>query len=183
MRIADWPRLISEAHAEISGAKTPADTYFAIRDLIDELGERHTIFIPPPSQAQVDAAAEAGPTGVVAGTEMPTFGLVDGRVGLVRLPGLDALSPGGRERAKTYPSVLKGALEQLDKAPLCGWVVDLRGDTGGDMWPMLAGLDPLLGASPFGFFVSRSGARQAWERSAQGIFPMPVQSTDRKSVV
>lgn len=172
---ADWPHLISEAHTEIAGAKTPADTYPAIRDLIGELGERHTIFIPPPSQAQISAAAKAGPTGVVAGTEIPTFALLDGGVGVVRLPGLDALSPGGRERAKTYPSMLREALEQLDKAPLCGWIVDLRGDTGGDMWPMLAGLDPLLGASPFGYFVNSRGTRQAWERTSGGIFPMPAQ--------
>jgi hypothetical protein len=172
---ADWPRLISEARAEIAGAKTPADTYSAIHDLIGELGEKHTVFIPPPSEAQIDAAAKAGPSGVVAGTEMPTSTLDDGRVGVVRLPGLDAISPGGAERAKTYPQLLRTSLEKLDKAPLCGWIVDLRNDTGGNMWPMLAGLDPLLGSSPFGYFVSSHGTEQPWIRTANGIAPMAAQ--------
>ncbi|MEO9132785.1 MAG: S41 family peptidase [Sphingomonas sp.] len=173
---ADWPRLIAEAHAEIAGAKTPSETYSAIRDLIGELGVKHTVFLPPPTQAQIEAAAKAGPSGVVAGTEMPTSSLLDGRVGAVRLPGLDTFSPGGDERAKTYPRLLRAALEQFDKAPLCGWIVDLRNDTGGNMWPMLAGLDPLLGSSPFGFFVSTGRAAQPWIRTPDGIAPMVMQA-------
>lgn len=172
---ADWPRLIADAHLEIAGAKTPADTYSAIRDLIAELGVRHSFFMPPPSQAQIDAAAKAGPTGVVAGAQMPTSALLDGRVGVVRLPALETFSPGGAERATTYPAILRAALEQFDKAPLCGWIIDLRNDGGGNMWPMLAGLDPLLGASPFGFFVGTDGTAQPWVRTASGIVPAASQ--------
>jgi len=174
---ADWPRLITEAHAEIAGAKTPADTYFVIRDLIDQLGVRHTFLMPPPSPAQIDAAAKAGPSGVVAGTEMPSSALVDGRVGVVRLPSLDTFAPGGAERARTYPAMLRAALEQLDKAPLCGWIVDLRNNSGGNMWPMLAGVDPLLGNSPFGFFVTTGGATQSWVRTPSGIVAVSAQNT------
>ena len=173
---ADWPRLITEAHAEIAGAKTPADTHFAIRDLIDQLGVRHTFLMPPPSQAQIDAAAKAGPSGVVAGTEMPSSALLDGRVGVVRLPALDTFAPGGPERARTYPAMLRAALEQLDKAPLCGWIVDLRNNSGGNMWPMLVGLDPLLGASPFGFFVAKDGAAKPWIRMPSGIGAVSAQN-------
>lgn len=171
---ADWPALTAKAHAEIAGAQTTADTYPAIRHLIDALGVRHSFFQPPPTQAQIDAAAKAGPTGVVAGTEMPTSALLDGRVAVVRLPALETFSPGGPERAKTYPQVLRTALQALDKAPLCGWIVDLRGNGGGNMWPMLAGLDPLLGASPFGFF-SKGYFRNPWIRTPAGIFPAPPQ--------
>jgi len=166
---ADWPRLIASAHDEIAGAKTVADTYAAIRDLIAELGERHSFFMPPPTQAQIDAAAKAGSDGVVAGTQMPSSALLGERIGVVRLPGLDTFSPGGGERAKAYPRLLRAALEQLDKAPLCGWIVDLRTDSGGNMWPMLAGLDPLLGPAPFGFFVSPHGATQPWTRTKDGV--------------
>ena len=171
---ADWPQLIAQAHTEIAGARTPGDTYPAIRRLIADLGVRHSFFMPPPSQAQIDAAAKAGPTGMVAGTAMPASALLDGRVGVVRLPALDTFSPGGPERGKTYPQLLRTALQQLDRAPLCGWIVDLRGNGGGNMWPMLTGLDPLLGASPFGYF-SKGETREPWQRTPGGIFPAPVQ--------
>ena len=173
---ADWPRLIAHANAEIAGARTPADTYPAIRHLIADLGVRHSFFMPPPTQAQIDAAAKAGPTGVVAGTAMPTSALLDGRVGVVRLPELNTLSPGGPERGRTYQQVLRAALQGLDQAPLCGWIIDLRDDGGGNMWPMLTGLDPLLGTGPFGFFVSPQGS-VPWLRTSRGIISsMPWES-------
>jgi len=160
---ADWPRLISEAHAEIAGAKTSADTYSAIADLIEALGERHSFLQPPPSQAQIDAAAHPRANGVPQGVELPSETLLDGRVGVVRMPGLNLYAPGGARSAEVYQETLRAALLQLDKAPLCGWIVDLRNNTGGDMWPMLNGLDPLLGSAPFGYVVDKGG-KTAWER-------------------
>lgn len=34
------------------------------------------------------------------------------------------------------------------------WIIDLRNNTGGNCWPMLAGLAPLLGEGVYGYFVS-----------------------------
>jgi len=172
---ADWAQLIAQAHAEIAGAQKPDDTYPAIRHLVAELGEKHSFFKPPPTQAEVDAAKKAGPTGVTPGTEMPIGTLLDGRVGVVRLPGLDTIGPGGPARGQAYSAALRTALQTFDKAALCGWIVDLRDDTGGNMWPMLAGLDPLLGPAPFGFFVAKGDVRVPWTRTLGGIVPSPMQ--------
>ena len=162
---ADWPRLIADAHAEIAGAKTSVDTYPAIRDVIAALGEKHSFLAPPPTQAEIDAAAHAGPNAPPLGVEMPSTRLVTGRIGLVRMPGLNSFAPGGSVSAKVYTQRLRAGLEELDKAPLCGWIVDLRNDTGGDMWPMLNGIDPLLGAAPFGFFMSANRPNRLWQRA------------------
>ena len=35
----------------------------------------------------------------------------------------------------------------------CGWVIDLRGNVGGNMWPMLLAIGPLLGDGLAGSFV------------------------------
>src|SRR5262249_27262645 len=42
-----------------------------------------------------------------------------------------------------------------------GWVVDLRGNIGGDMWPMLAGIGPILGEGGVGAFVGK-GDKRKW---------------------
>jgi C-terminal processing protease CtpA/Prc len=44
----------------------------------------------------------------------------------------------------------------------CGWVVDLRDDTGGNMWPMLAGLKPFLGNAPLGRLASPDRLGDLW---------------------
>jgi carboxyl-terminal processing protease len=46
--------------------------------------------------------------------------------------------------------------------------VDLRGNLGGDMWPMLAGLGPLEGASQVGFTVDANDHKDAWFSDANG---------------
>ena len=38
-----------------------------------------------------------------------------------------------------------------------GWIVDLRGNTGGNMWPMLTGIGPILGDGRVGSFVAADG--------------------------
>ena len=159
---ADWPRIIADAHTDIGGAVTTADTYPAIGNVLAALGEKHS-FLRPPSSVATGGYAP-GPGGAPPEVPMPTSALVDGRFGVVRLPMLGTSGPLGEERATRYAATLRGAVETLDKGPLCGWIVDLRENGGGNMWPMLTGLDPLLGAAPFGWVVYPNGRTDAWQR-------------------
>ncbi len=43
----------------------------------------------------------------------------------------------------------------------CGWIVDLRGNGGGNMWPMLAGVGPILGEGEPGGFL-HGGIKDKW---------------------
>jgi C-terminal processing protease CtpA/Prc len=81
----------------------------------------------------------------------------DVTLGYVHVPAV----MGAGERA--YADSLRGAVRALaSDAPPCGWIVDLRGNTGGNMWPMLAGLGPVVGPGRLGAFVDASGDRQPW---------------------
>jgi carboxyl-terminal processing protease len=53
------------------------------------------------------------------------------------------------------------ALAAADVEPVCGWVVDLRRNGGGSMWPMLSALRPILGEGTPGYFVG-PGGRVPW---------------------
>ncbi|WP_350285830.1 S41 family peptidase [uncultured Croceitalea sp.] len=54
-----------------------------------------------------------------------------------------------------------------DSQEIKGWIVDLRNNTGGNMWPMLSGLGPILGEGTAGFFVEPDDSRTGWSY-AQG---------------
>jgi carboxyl-terminal processing protease len=43
-----------------------------------------------------------------------------------------------------------------------GWIVDVRGNGGGNMWPMLAGIGAVLGEADLGKFVSADGGSEVW---------------------
>jgi C-terminal processing protease CtpA/Prc len=68
--------------------------------------------------------------------------------------------------AQEYAESIQAQIRAADRADLAGWIVDLRGNTGGNMWPMIAGLGPLLGEGAAGYFTSISGRETAWGYAA-----------------
>lgn len=89
--------------------------------------------------------------------------LIDGRYGYIRVP-----QRGGA--AVALADSLHTAVRSLATGGVCGWIVDLRGNGGGNMWPMLAGIGPLLGDNVVGYFGSGMEA-QGWyyRRGVSGI--------------
>lgn len=157
---ADWSAIEARARKAVAGAAQLSDVHEAIREVIAELREPHTFLrsMPP---------AVAGPQ---PEPRMPIHTLLDGRVGVMRLPGFI----GSPEQAARYTAALREALTDMaSTAPVCGWIVDLRDNTGGNMWPMLNGLDPLLGKGPFGAFRTPAGQLVHWVRTSNGIAPSP----------
>jgi carboxyl-terminal processing protease len=100
--------------------------------------------------------------------------LLEGRFGYVSLPGMLGTAS---TRQTEYADAIQRALAAQDTAGACGWIVDLREDTGGNCYPMLAGLGPLLGAETCGFFERPSGPRSPW-RYASGCFFVTAGGAD-----
>jgi C-terminal processing protease CtpA/Prc len=57
-------------------------------------------------------------------------------------------------------------IRNVDTPSLMGWIVDVRGNGGGNMWPMVAGVGPVLGDGIAGYFVPPSGSATPWSYSA-----------------
>jgi carboxyl-terminal processing protease len=49
---------------------------------------------------------------------------------------------------------LQQLIAGFDKKGIKKWIIDLRRNSGGNCWPMLTGLGPLLGEGVYGYFVS-----------------------------
>jgi carboxyl-terminal processing protease len=65
----------------------------------------------------------------------------------------------GPPQDQTYATDAQDAIRFLAPSASCGWIVDLRRDLGGDFYPMLAGVGPLLGDGQAGSFVTPAGLR------------------------
>ncbi|WIX86133.1 S41 family peptidase [Amycolatopsis sp. DG1A-15b] len=139
----DWPRVEAEAVYLARGARADVGTLKALEYVISELHDRHTILLYP----EHDIAWE---------TEVPTVRTEHG-VATLRLPGMGP----DEAAARRYLDAGFAALAGVPSA--CGWIVDLRGNHGGSMFPMLTVLAPVLGDGPVGSFVTSDGGRTAWE--------------------
>jgi C-terminal processing protease CtpA/Prc len=97
----------------------------------------------PPVQPEVQPAVPAAPWGE----------LLPGGVGYLGLP---PCTTGEPEQLQAYARTLRELIVSLDARGATAWVVDLRLNGGGNIWPMLAGLAPLLGDGPAATSIGRA---------------------------
>ncbi|MFJ6936922.1 S41 family peptidase [Streptomyces sp. NPDC101132] len=147
---ADWAAVREAAfrRAERDRARTPAQTYPAIRDALRELGDRHSQLLDPAQAAEATGAADAEP---------PAVELLPGRIAHVTLPAVPNERAGAEYVRRGREAVAKAAA-----AGTCGWVVDLRSNPGGDMFPLLGAVGAVLGDGTVGAFVTPGGGRTPW---------------------
>ena len=159
-REIDWPAFREAALARLGAAQTIAEAYPAVIATVEELGEPHSRFLPPSS------VPSAQPTDLPPSTESIVSGRRLGDVAYVHLPGFGGPNPTGR--VDSTLAVLR-ALDGAESAPPpCGWIVDLRLNTGGNMYPMIAGIGPVLGEGVVGRFVDPADRITRWYYRAGG---------------
>ena len=142
----DWPSLRSSTRAAAAAAQDVAEVHELLRDTVRRVGGVHSFLVPP------DARGSSG-----GGTaELPTARAVDD-VGVLHLP----TCAGGREAMAAYAQAGTEALATV--ASSRRWIVDLRANQGGNMWPMLGVVAPLLGGDGvLGRFITRDGTGASW---------------------
>lgn len=86
--------------------------------------------------------------------------LVAGNIGLIALPAFSVTEPDPQKTQQVitlFGEQVQALIRELDQKDLHGWIVDLRLNHGGNMWPMLTAVGPILGAGEVGGFVSANG--------------------------
>lgn len=70
----------------------------------------------------------------------------------------------GDEKVKnSYINSVSDKILRQDKTNLMGWIVDLRGNFGGDMGPMLIAIGPILGEGTLGYFFYPDNSLYTWK--------------------
>lgn len=126
----DWPLLEKQAAFLARNAVTPEDVHPALEFVAASLEDGHSRLIP--RSAVRAAAANPAP-------ELPTVKNLDG-FGYIVLPSLPTMD---RDIGERY---VASAWQQIaDVKPSRGWILDLRGNGGGNAHPMLMATAPFLG--------------------------------------
>lgn len=128
---ADSPEF-SEASTKAREAAKQADSLDDIRPLLNDAvqaaGGKHSRLIDPDVEQEY-AELESKPAAVER----------NGDIAWATVPGV-----GRHDDGQHYADTLAKGLTAARDSGACGAVVDLRGNDGGDMGPMLAGVSPLL---------------------------------------
>lgn len=147
----NWTTLRQQAFQEANGATTPAETYHAINTALEALGDHHS-FLLGPIDANQRHIADLTPDQEPSGHRLPSG------IGYLNLPHFWA----SQQAARYYIQLAQEAIRTADQAGTCGWIIDLRDNYGGNMWPMLVGVGPILGDGVVGSFVFPDGGKKPW---------------------
>ncbi len=176
----NWPDFRADAYRRLGPTQTTADTYDAIRYAIEQIGDGHSLFRPP--EGGSDFASVAGSS--------PVSDHLEGGVGYLTVTAYSGTGPLADALVDTYHSLIEG----VDTTGVCGWVVDIRGNWGGNMWPMIAGVGPVLGSGTLGFFIHPDSVVETWTYEdgasrlngftlAQAAVPYVASSADKPVAV
>lgn len=153
----DWEELKPKLEALADGAVTPADTYPAIRAALAALNDHHSQLALPEFMQRV-----------LTSNDTTDFGQASqslGPVGYLVVPAYTGIQA---SRRSAFADEMQQRLADLRAAGACGFIIDLRRDHGGDMFPMIAGLSPLFADGPVGSFVAKQGER-VWRIENGGV--------------
>ena len=134
--------------------------------MIEQSGKRAG---SPARPEATPAAIGQGPAGVPAA--------LDSRLGWVSVGRYsDTLSspPAQQFQQRIQHAIeLQARIRSVDSRQRCGWIVDLRGNSGGNMWPMLLGIEAMLrvpgeGAQVIGM-LHGAGRKVLWESHDGGV--------------
>lgn len=150
----DWPALEARVRAAAADATDELDMLAVYALLLDGLGDGHSFVQVPDEQrkAYLDRHGREFDAGVTRHPQSSAFIMRRDRAARMlkigdRSQALFLTVPkvfGGGAGGRAYANGLYTSLAEA--APLaCGYVLDLRGNIGGNLWPMLTGLSPLLG--------------------------------------
>ena len=161
----DFKAIKKYASQLIKGAQTTADCYPAIQYVLTKLNDHHSFFWNPDQ-------VKAWETNQSSGNAEPTplvyshGRVIDGTVGYISMP---FFALGDSLAQQAFADSLQNLIRSLDSEAIEGWVLDLRTNTGGNCWPMLAGIGPVLGEGVCGYFVANQ-ARIDWSYRNGGSY-------------
>jgi len=147
-----WDDITNEARARLKTSGNCDDVYDIISSCFKKLNEQHSFIMPPKKAGQYNYDASLAP--------LPPLSEL---VGEIRGEWLnDSIAYLTVPWVSTTDSVicmriadsLQELIARLDSKGVAKWIIDLRKNAGGNCWPMLAGIGPLLGDGVYGYFVN-----------------------------
>lgn len=141
----NWEKVRRDMLSLAGGAKTTRDCYPAIHYLIRELnakGDNHSGFYLPEFNARHKSENTDG--------RQPESKYLGNSTACIAVPGFSSVS---KKLGEAFATKIQALIKTLDSSyTITTWIVDLRENTGGNMYPMIAGLGPILGDDTLGYF-------------------------------
>jgi C-terminal processing protease CtpA/Prc len=176
--LIDWRAFRNAVLEQARGTDTVAESHLAVRFAMSHLADGHSYFMAPRQMTAI-ADEPVGNARTGRGLLAAHSELLTSSVGYLRLPGF---AGGTHANQVVFAVELQDHIARLDAAGTCGFVLDLRGNSGGNLWPMLVGIGPLLGEGEVAIAVDPNGTQTPlWYRDGKAGLGDSVQLRVREA--
>lgn len=149
----DWPSFRSRVFDAAAGAETVAGTYDAIRLALELLDDNAHSFYRTHQGVVLRAPRQPCVAPAAPWPDLPPD------IGYIRIGSF----AGDFNAGNAFAQAIHDSIRSHDERHPAGWIVDLRGNLGGAIWPMLAGAGPILGEGVVGHSIFPVGEPRSWE--------------------
>lgn len=131
---SDWSDIRERYIDEAIGAENEADFYRVLERMYDEIGDSHSVFVPPDKVLEIRSSYGDLPClGVFSQATLINLGpvgyeLLEGHIGYIKLPDL---------ASDFVASYVREAVQALEKAGADAYILDMRGNPGGRLVSMM----------------------------------------------
>jgi carboxyl-terminal processing protease len=145
----NWKDFRNDIYIHAKDSKTIKETYPSISYAISKLDDHHSYFV-----ANIDTqdTSDLKPLPILQDEIVPD------NIGYIRI----GFCMGDEEETNNYINSVSDKILKQDKPNLMGWIVDLRGNFGGNMWPMLVAIGPILGEGTLGYSFYPDSSFYTW---------------------
>ncbi len=162
----DWEEFETVLFDAAKNAQTVEETYPAIKKSLKLLEDGHSFLMTAQETDEWKRPENSEEIKDTIPGPVPYGKLIDG-VGYINLPWFHS----GNERScQLFADTLLSVIRTLDKGKLKGWIVDLRGNLGGNNWPMHAGISPLYTNDIIGAYVYPNGETKNWTVRENAVY-------------
>jgi carboxyl-terminal processing protease len=148
-----WEDLFTAARTRLSNSADCEAAQETLQWCFKEMKEKHSFVLPRSKAAvyngNVNSSAEPTPLHKLIGPLRHE--LAEKGIAYIDIPWI---STADKKLCIAFADSLQHLIASYDQQGVTKWIIDLRNNTGGNCWPMLAGLGPLLGNGVYGYFVS-----------------------------
>jgi carboxyl-terminal processing protease len=152
----NWDSLALAAEQKLAQAETCEDAFKTVNWCFSSFNETHSFLMPPNT-----AALYNNDTSVLK-TRVSLFQLMgplktelyaDKGIAYLDIPWVSTTDAA---ICTKIADSIQQLISSLDVKGINKWIIDLRNNKGGNCWPMLAGIGPLLGEGVCGYFLTES---------------------------
>lgn len=145
----NWNEFEDNVFRMAKNSQKVEDTYPAINYAIYLLKDNHSYFTQAIQENEVN---EEKPLPTLKDEKTPTD------IGYIRIP----FCIGDEFQTKQYIKSITDKIYKQNNPSVKGWIVDLRDNFGGNMWPMMAAISSFLDTGTQGYFFDAENKAEEW---------------------